>query len=49
LYRLAQLYDKTGKTSDAIASFRSLKEKYPQTMRGQEADKYLAKLGDTSN
>ena len=49
LYRLGQLYDKMGKSSDAIAAFKSLREKYPQTMRGQEAEKYLAKLGDTSN
>ena len=49
LYRLAQLQDKMGKTSDAIESFKLLKQKYPITSRGQEADKYLAKLGDVSN
>ncbi len=49
LYRLAQLQDKLGKSDDAIESFKSLKQKYPLTSRGQEADKYLAKLGDVSN
>jgi len=49
LYRLAQLQDKLGKSSDAIASFKALKQKYPMTSRGQEAEKYLAKLGDVSN
>jgi len=49
LFRLAQLQDKLGKSSDAIESFKSLKQKYPLTSRGLEADKYLAKLGDVSN
>ncbi len=31
--------------SDAIDLFKELKEKYPRTERGFEADKYLAQLG----
>lgn len=49
LYRLAQLYDKLGKSKDAISAFKTLKEKFPLTTRGVEADKYLAKLGEVNN
>ncbi len=45
LYRLGQLYDKMGKSSEAITAFQSLKEKFPTSVRSQEAEKYLAKLG----
>lgn len=48
LYRLAHLYDKMGKNSEAIAAFKSLKEKYPNTQHGRDADKYLAKLGEVN-
>lgn len=47
LFRLAQLYDKLGKSKEAIETFNSLKEKFPLTLRAAEADKYLARLGET--
>ncbi len=47
LFRLAQLYDKLGKTKEAIETFNALKEKFPLTLRAAEADKYLARLGET--
>lgn len=49
LYRAAQLYDKSGKTNEAIESFKELKTKFPASPHviSGEADKYLAKLGVT--
>ena len=46
-FRLAQLYDKMGKTKEAIEAFHTIKEKYPNTLRASEVDKYLARLGET--
>jgi hypothetical protein len=34
-----------GKTQDAIAMYRLIKDKYPSSQRGTEIDKYLARLG----
>ncbi|MBC7851348.1 MAG: tetratricopeptide repeat protein [Chitinophagaceae bacterium] len=48
LYRLGHLYDKTGKSKEAIETFKSLKAKYPESLRAREADKYLAKLGEVN-
>lgn len=48
LFRLGQLYDKTGKKQEAIAAFSDLKTKFPTTMRANEVDKYLARLGATN-
>ena len=36
-----------GKTQDAIAMYKVIKDKYPNTQRGAEIDKYLARLGVT--
>lgn len=47
LYRLAQLYDKTGKNKEAIEAFTRLKNEFPGSNRAFEADKYLGKLGET--
>lgn len=47
LFRLAQLYDKLGKTQEAIESFNALKEKFPLSLRANDVDKYLARLGVT--
>lgn len=47
LYRLAQLYDKNGKTKEAIEAFTKLKNDFPTSNRTFEADKYLGKLGET--
>jgi len=46
LFRLGQLYDKTGKPKEAIEAFKTLRSKYPAASRSPEAQKYLAKLGD---
>lgn len=48
LFRAAQLYDKLGKTKEAAATLKTLKEKFPTSSRGMEADKYLAKLGEVN-
>jgi tetratricopeptide (TPR) repeat protein len=36
---------KLNNTKEAIELFKELKEKFPNTQRGSEADKYLARLG----
>jgi tetratricopeptide (TPR) repeat protein len=48
LFRLAQLYDKNGKKKEAVEAFSDLKTKFPNTMRANEVDKYLARLGVTN-
>jgi tetratricopeptide (TPR) repeat protein len=45
LFMAASLAEKTGNTKEAIELYKEVKEKYPATMPGNEADKYLAKLG----
>lgn len=47
LFRAALLLADQNKTADAIAVLKDLKSKYPTTPRGVEADKMMAKLGDT--
>ena len=47
LFRAAMLSADKGKTAEAITILKEVKEKFPMTPRGFEADKYLAKLGDT--
>ena len=34
-----------GKTQEAISMYKMIKDKYPQSQRGVEIDKYLARLG----
>jgi predicted negative regulator of RcsB-dependent stress response len=46
LFRLGQLYDKMNKPNDAVEALKSLREKYPASMRARDAEKYLAKLGE---
>ena len=45
LFRSGYLYESMGKTQDAIAMYRLIKDKYPSSQRGTEIDKYLARLG----
>jgi tetratricopeptide (TPR) repeat protein len=45
LYRAALMYELMGKSKEAIDAFKALKEKYPNSNRGRETDKYLARLG----
>jgi predicted negative regulator of RcsB-dependent stress response len=45
LFRSGYLYESMGKTQEAIAMYKMIKDKYPQSQRGVEIDKYLARLG----
>ena len=45
LFRSAYLYESMGKTQDAIAMYKLIKDKYPTSQRGADIDKYLARLG----
>ena len=45
LFRSGYLYESMGKTQDAITMYRMIKDKYPQSQRGVEIDKYLGRLG----
>jgi TolA-binding protein len=45
LFRAGLLYQETGKNKEAVDMFRIIKEKYPNSERGVEIDKYLARLG----
>jgi len=44
LFRSGYLYESMGKTQDAIAMYKIIKDKYPASQRGSEIDKYLATL-----
>jgi tetratricopeptide (TPR) repeat protein len=46
LFRAGSLYETMGKTQDAIAAYKSIKERYPRSTRGIEIDKHLARLGE---
>jgi len=46
LFRSGYLYESMGKTQDAIAMYKIIKDKYPASQRGAEVDKYLARLGE---
>jgi tetratricopeptide (TPR) repeat protein len=48
LYFAAQAYETLGKNDDAVKMYQIIKEKYPKTQRGFSADKYLARLGVTT-
>jgi TolA-binding protein len=45
LFRSGYLYESMGKTQDAVAMYRMIKDKYPKSQRGLDIDKYLARLG----
>ncbi|MFT3823460.1 MAG: tetratricopeptide repeat protein [Chitinophagaceae bacterium] len=47
LFRAALLSQDLGKDKEAIDLLKSIKSKYPSSQRAYEADKYLAKLGET--
>ena len=46
LFRAGYLYESLGKNNEAIAAYKQIKEKYPQSQHGFEIDKYLARLGE---
>lgn len=47
LFRAALLLQDLNKTKEAIELLKTIRDKYPQSQRGYEVDKYLAKLGET--
>ena len=49
LFRAALLEETTGKTKEALALFTELKEKFPKTEKGFQADKYITRLGIEKN
>lgn len=46
LYRAAMVSQELGKNKEAISLLKQIKDKYPESPRASEADKYLGKLGD---
>lgn len=46
LFRAGLLLEINGKTADAIAVYKEIKEKFPRTEKGFTIDKYLARLGE---
>jgi predicted negative regulator of RcsB-dependent stress response len=46
LFRAAMLSQELGKNKEAIELLHMIKDKYPNSQRGFEVDKYLGKLGD---
>ncbi len=49
LYRAALLEETTGKTKEALELFTQLKEKFPKTEKGFQADKYINRLSIEKN
>jgi len=47
LMRAGLASEKAGKTNDAIAIFKKIRDKYPLSAEGRDMDKYLARLGVT--
>jgi TolA-binding protein len=45
LFRAGYLYESLNKNKEAIDMYKIIKEKYPRTERGNEIEKYLARLG----
>jgi tetratricopeptide (TPR) repeat protein len=49
LFRAGLALEKANKPADAIAIYKEIRSKYPQTAEGREMDKYLARLGEVSS
>ncbi len=49
LFRAALLEETTGNTKDALALYKELKEKFPKTDKGFQADKYIYRLSIEKN
>ncbi|GAA4305655.1 tetratricopeptide repeat protein [Compostibacter hankyongensis] len=47
LMRAGLALEKAGKNKEAVAIYRQIKQKYPQSLQGHDIDKYLARAGDT--
>jgi TolA-binding protein len=48
LFRAALATEKNGNTAEAIKLYTELKNKYPYSQQGNDAAKYLARLGEVS-
>jgi len=48
LFRAALASEQSGKIDDAKKLYKELKEKFPYSQQGNQADKYLARLGEVS-
>lgn len=46
LFRAGYLLESLGKNKEAAEQYKKIKEKYPNTQRGYDIDKYLARLGE---
>jgi TolA-binding protein len=44
LFRAATLQETIGKTKEALELYKELKEKFPKTEKGYQADKYINRL-----
>jgi tetratricopeptide (TPR) repeat protein len=49
LFRAAMLSEVSGNTQQAVDLYKQLKDKFPATMRGSQADKYLYRLSIEPN
>ena len=49
LFRAGLLQETTGKTKEAIDTYKELKEKFPKTDKGFQADKYITRLSLEKN
>ncbi len=49
LFRAALLSETTGKTKEALELYKELKEKFPKTDKGVQADKYIYRLNIEKN
>ncbi len=49
LFRAALKLETIGKNSEALALYKQLKEKYPQSEKGMQADKYIYRLSIVPN
>jgi predicted negative regulator of RcsB-dependent stress response len=47
LFRAGYLYETMNKNNEAIELYKEIKQKYPNSQRAFEIDKYLARLGET--
>ncbi|CAN5131119.1 hypothetical protein BH09BAC2_BH09BAC2_20370 [soil metagenome] len=49
LFRAALFAETIGKKKEAIDLFKKIKENYPKTEKGNEVDRYLARLGEVND
>lgn len=49
LFRAALLLETTGKTAEALATYKEIKEKFPKTDKGFQADRYIYRLSIEKN